>query len=199
MQIFFDLDGTLIDASGRQYQLYLDFAQTHGFSTIDRGEYSALRRMGKKEKEIAAKTFPEKSLDAYVQWRYLHIEDKEYLVLDRLYTGVKKLLSMLRANELYIVTNRQNKEALKEQLHDLKIYTYFKEAIAVTEKTEAIRQRLTGLAVLVGDSEVEFRAANNLGLTFIATSYGVRSREFLSSLGAKILADNVAQIIQYLP
>lgn len=197
MQIFFDLDGTLIDASDRQYQLYLDFAQTHGFSTINRSEYRALRRTGKKEKDFASKTFPEKSLDAYVQWRYLHIEDKEYLVLDKLYAGVKKLLSMLRANELYIVTNRHNKEALNQQLRDLKI-DRFKEVIAVTEKTEAIRQRLTGHAVLVGDSEVEFVASRNLGLTFVAISYGVRSREFLAKMGAKTIVDSIADLTSFL-
>lgn len=53
-------------------------------------------------------------------------------------------------------------------------------------------------SVYIGDSEVDFETAKNSGLTFVAVTWGFRSRELHERLGAKYIADTPLEIVDIL-
>ena len=48
--------------------------------------------------------------------------------------------------------------------------------------------------VYVGDSDVDILTARNAGIPCISVSWGFRSREFLKSHGASLIADSVEEM-----
>lgn len=53
-------------------------------------------------------------------------------------------------------------------------------------------------AVYIGDSDVDFKTADNAGLDRILVSWGFRKREILEALGAEKIADNTSELLKYL-
>lgn len=201
--LFFDLDGTLIDIHRRQYGLYEDFARQHGYQTLSLGAYQHLRRQGTRENDVAGMTFPDNSIADYSTWREKHIEDEKYLKKNFLYRGAKPMLSSLQREHLTIITSRHDKESVTHELARLGIAQFFSQTCAVGT-TDAVRKKANAIydimkkervaavdALLVGDTEIEYDVARNLAIGFIAVSYGVRTKEFLTHLGARVVVDSV--------
>lgn len=210
MNLFFDLDGTLVDIRKRQYKLYRDYARLYGIQTLDIRVYQHLKRLRVPEGDIAAKTFPKTRVENYTTWRKAHIEDEKYLKEDVLYRGVKKLLMSLRHHNLSIVTSRDHRDRVIRELTRLGIRAFFSHlfAVGVTDpvrkKTEAIErmiddQRLVKKDILlVGDSEIEYETAHALSIGFVGVSYGVRTKKFLTDLGARVVVDSVPALARVL-
>ena len=131
-KIFFDLDGTLIDASDRLYRLFCDLIPECNFS---KEEYWNLKRQRINHKMIIEQYFPEYSFEEFdKQWMSL-IETDRYLNLDKIYDGIYVILDKLqKTNELYLLTARQSKEKLTEELKKFKLQKYFKKILLTENK-----------------------------------------------------------------
>ena len=117
MQLFFDLDVTLLDFSERLYRLYYDGVAPRGYAVLSKVEYMELKRDGVSEPEILAKTGAAALEADYLPWRHGLLESREYFRYDTLLPGVTRTLDLLStAHDLAVVTLRSNRDLLREQL-----------------------------------------------------------------------------------
>ena len=185
----FDLDGTLITARQRQMTLLRAVAKRIDVHLVEDAvwqkkregisTWAALLEMGlneEKAKEITS---------AWIQ----EIETPYWLSLDTLFGDTVTVLDSFRktGKTLILLTARQNRRLLLQQLSRLGIRGYFKgvECVspfcAVDEKSNVLSRH--SFAGFVGDSETDFAAANRTGTPFYAISTGQRSPTFLAGLG----------------
>ncbi|MFN5879013.1 MAG: HAD hydrolase-like protein, partial [Flavobacteriales bacterium] len=110
MNIFFDLDGTIIESRKRLYMLF-QFLVASSDLTFD--EYWELKRNGISHKSILTTQFNYTSEDysAFESLWMNEIEKEEWLNLDEPIMGVTDLLLSLTAeHRLHLVTARQSKD-----------------------------------------------------------------------------------------
>ena len=189
MNYAFDLDGTLITARQRQMTLLQAVARRIDVPIIENviwqkkregiSTQAALLEMGVNE---------EKAIEIARAWLQ-DIETPYWLSLDTLFDDTLKVLDSFRESgeALILLTARQNKRLLLQQLKRLGIREYFTgvECVspfdAVNEKAKILSQQ--AFAGFVGDSETDFAAAKRSGISFYAVSTGQRSPTFLAGLG----------------
>ncbi|OGG11940.1 hypothetical protein A2Z00_03935 [Candidatus Gottesmanbacteria bacterium RBG_13_45_10] len=207
MHIFFDFDGTLISAEKRMYRLYADYCRRLGTVPIQQSLYIAQKKRGIRERDVTSVALGSE-VDVYLKWKLEHMEDPSYIQLDTLYKGVPTILKKLQklGNSLYILTSRVGRAKLMNQVKQYNIEDYFIEIIN-TPGADGARCKTKGLSdamvchhihgqsmVLVGDSEVEVQAANNVGIACISVTYGLRGKEFFHSLGQSQTVDSVSEL-----
>ena len=196
MKLFFDLDGTLVDASDRLYRLFIDLVPQ---ATFSKQEYWNLKRNKQDHKLILSKYFPKVNFDKFNdKWLKL-IETEKYLAFDKLYTGTINILKELsKTNQVYLVTARQSKNNLIAELKRFDIYKYFTE-VFVTEqrysKKELIQNTLADTCFFIGDTGYDVNVGKDLKIKTIAVSYGFLSRENLIQYQPDFLADNMEDIL----
>ena len=129
MNIFFDLDGTLLDS---QKRVYLLFQHLIPASTFSFEEYWDLKRNKINHQKILAAHFnySDNAIKLFEQnWMDL-IEADEWLFLDRPLEGVTDLLKKLAvSNQLYIVTARQFKAKVFKQMDNFGWENVFKDVV----------------------------------------------------------------------
>jgi phosphoglycolate phosphatase len=131
-------------------------------------------------------------------------------VKTKLYPGISKLLIYLKSSgyKTAIVSNKNH--AAVCELRQI----YFKDYIEIAiGQQEGIRRKpyadcvFTALenlgckrenAVYIGDSEVDIKTAENADMDCIAVSWGFRDKQQLIDAGAKIIVDDVSEIISIL-
>lgn len=181
--IIFDLDGTLWDASGSFSMIWnrvlaryeaVDFTMTHEIGKS---------LMGTTMEEIGARLFPDLALETRNEILVEVSKDEVAYLREHgavLYEGVEETVAALsREYNLYIVSNCQDGYiAAFLYAHKLRPYFTDMEMSGRTgrEKTENIRilmeRNRIGDAVYVGDTEIDEKAARNVGLPFIFAAYG---------------------------
>lgn len=199
-KIFFDLDGTLIDASERLYSLF-QFLVPH--SKLTKKEYWDLKRHKNSHKMILSQLFSyDENFIAQFEKKWMHlIEADEFLIKDVLYPGVREVLSALRNTySLYVVTARQFSEKVDEELRRLGILDFF-EAIFVTKqkvsKEELIRTHFypTSNDIFVGDTGKDVQTAKACGIQSIAVAYGFMDKEVLKTYQPDLIIKNIKEIL----
>lgn len=199
-KIFFDLDGTLIDASERLYSLF-QFLVPH--SKLTKKEYWDLKRHKNSHKMILSQLFSyDENFIAQFEKKWMHlIEADEFLIKDVLYPGVREVLSALRNTySLYVVTARQFPEKVDEELRRLGILDFF-EAIFVTKqkvsKEELIRTHFypTSNDIFVGDTGKDVQTAKACGIQSIAVAHGFMDKEVLKTYQPDLIIKNIKEIL----
>jgi len=195
-KVFFDLDGTIIDASDRLYLLFCDLIPECDFS---KEEYWNLKRKKINHKMILEQYFPKYNFDKFeLQWMSL-IETDKYLSLDKIYDGIYEILNKIqKTNELYLITARQSKEKLKEELNKFQLKNYFKE-ILVTENRKTKADLLNEKAlneedVLVTDTGKDIQTAQEVGIKTIAVTWGFMSKPSLQVYNPIIIYDKINEL-----
>ena len=198
MNLFFDLDGTLLDSKRRLYTLFQDLVSK---STLSVNEYWELKRNKIDHKAILLNKFNYTEID-YINFESKFLEQIEspgYLKLDILFYGVCEMLGILaQKNKIFIITSRQNKENTFVQLKKLDIYKYF-ENILVTErkyeKVELIRKlQFQNEDFIIGDTDYDILTGKQLGIHTIAVSYGFLNKQKLNEYNPEYIVDNLAEI-----
>ena len=125
VNIFFDLDGTLINSQQRLYNLFVELCPE---CKMTYEEYWEIKRQRINQKDFLKKYFnysDEKCKEFHKLWLE-KVEESERLDEDFLVDGVEDLLNKLSQKyRLYLVTNRQSKSLLIYELERLKIKNYF--------------------------------------------------------------------------
>lgn len=198
MNIFFDLDGTLLDCRKRLYTLFQDLVPESAL-TID--EYWDLKRNKIDHKTILTEQF-NYSVDEFKQFEETWLEKIElfdYLQFDTPVCGVHDILDNLsKENDLYVVTSRQSRENAVVQLKNVAMYKYFTNILVTGheyEKTYLVRTvRYTDNDWYIGDTGHDIITGRELGLKTIAVTYGFLKREVLASYSPEYLLDRLEDI-----
>ena len=206
MNIIFDLDGTLIDASNRLYYLFQKLVPQ---STLTKAEYWNRKRNKIGHEQILREEFPELSFEYFnSKWMNL-IETDEYLEMDCCYTDTIDTLKILNQKcSIFLLTARQNKEKLLNELRRLSLLPYFKK-IFVTQnrksKDELLKEileskeiRFSNEDLFVSDMGRDIEIGNKYGFYTIAITHGFMSKEKLQEYNPKCCMDKLFELINYI-
>lgn len=206
--IIFDLDGTLLDTlqdltNSVNYamdELKLPRYTAEQVKNMIGNGASVLMRRAVTDKN------PKLAAQALIYQRsYYNVHTND---CTKPYDGVISMLRCLK-NEGFTIAVHTNKDAnCAETLCE----KYFPELIDVVLGTtdcvtkpnpQKVFELMRNLkvsadnAVYCGDSDVDLQTAANAEIKCISVTWGFRSREFLSSCGAKYLADNSLAVLSY--
>jgi len=117
MQIFINLEGTLLDVRDRYYAVYSDLLTQSGFKTFDHATYWSFKRLSFEERAIVTRSACDGFVDDYLLEHEHLIEDPAYLMLDELQPCVIDQLSNWSQNhQIYITCTRREYQPLITQL-----------------------------------------------------------------------------------
>ena len=183
--VAFDLDGTLVDAEPRQVRV----AQHAAASDFDAATFWSYKREGTTTFEALRQLgFDDGHADDIADaWR-AHIEDPDWLKLDRAFDGTAEVLaSVAGAGYRLAVITARSRPAGARQVLDVNGLATLVDLIvvepeaAVDAKAEALRD-LEAVG-FIGDTEADGAAAAAAGVPFVAVTTGQRSAAFLERLG----------------
>lgn len=198
--IAFDLDGTLIDVSERDYRIYADILLRLGYTPISKEKYWPLRRKITDVHYILSLSglVSEEDVSAFLKERKALMEAWSYLRIDKPFDDVKETLSRLNKEyNLIILTKRYDSEVTKRQVSELGFNDYA-ELMIVTDRKEEAMRRISGLYAMVGDTENDIVPANSVGIISIAVTTGIRNKEKLSAYSPSAIINKLSEVINYL-
>lgn len=198
MNIFFDLDGTLIDSKLRLYNLFQHLVVG---SNLTYDEYWGYKQNKVSNQTILAEKFgySESMIKLFVkEWMTL-IEHRDFLKFDKTIAGVERILALYQQeHDLYLCTARQHKHATLEQLELLDLKKFFQQ-ILVTEqkhtKDELICNNVSNLNSsdwFIGDTGHDIQVGKKLNVKTCAVLSGFLSREVLVEYQPDALLGSVA-------
>jgi phosphoglycolate phosphatase len=199
VNIFFDLDGTLVDGQDRLYQLFVDLTKNNKISF---NEYWRLKRSMFDHEWILTKIFDysEKEWSIFCKrWLEL-IETDAYLKYNRLFDYTIPTLENLKKHNLYIITARQYKEKTLEEIERMNIRKYFCDILITKEKLrkdELIIEK--GIHTypedfFIGDTGIDILAGKKLNMRTIAVLSGFRGYESLVKYQPDRILTNISEL-----
>jgi phosphoglycolate phosphatase-like HAD superfamily hydrolase len=197
MNLFFDLDGTLLNADKRYYQVYADVLKKAGFQPLDRETYWKHKRTIKSEKNILELSHAESIYEEYYRERTRLMETVEYMQLDAIWPELIPVIPYIAKKHLCsLVTLRMDPEALDWELNKLGIQdafilviqpdTGFGTPISPDTKKRILRENFGFNPMkgwIIGDTDVDIITGKALGLFTAAVSYGLQDVSLLRDLG----------------
>ncbi|MBS1774558.1 MAG: HAD family hydrolase [Bacteroidetes bacterium] len=195
MQFFFDLDGTLINAKPRVYQLFQKLVPE---STLSFDAYweKKMQQIGHAEM-LSGLGYTETDIKQFQNEWHAAIEQPEWLALDTPFEGVNELLKTIAENhKLYIVTSRQFQQPVVQQVNSFG-WTDIVTDVLVTcqqkEKYELISQStaVSSNDWMIGDTGKDIQTGKALGIKTAAVLSGFRNKESLSKYNPDLIIDNV--------
>jgi len=192
--IIFDLDGTLIDVSQGSYYLHLKCCNEFNIKPLNKLLYLELKANGVSETQILHNKYSLTSSQssAFLALRSRDIESKDVLQNHQLKEGTIELLEYLQKSELkiYLATFRRNISHLLDQLNNLMISKYFYDVkcrasfnnYEENDKSRMVRAWKLNLneTLMVGDTMVDARTAEMLGMQKIILKDGIFAEAFLA-------------------
>lgn len=188
--LIFDLDGTLIDSRLRHFIVLkeaLSFYNIEYISWLEYNMFMDFKRSGKSTKDFLRR-FEKINMDKIElvnNYWISKIEDDEFLKYDILYEDTIRILSKIHEKyEIVFLTSRNNRRGLINELHRLDIARYANSINVVSspnafEKKKAVIQKYDkGNTLIIGDTEMEYNAALDLGMDFYILNRGFRSKTF---------------------
>jgi len=189
MNIYLDLDGSLLDVSDRYYKIYSDLMKAFGIQPVSKAEYWRAKRSGREETLLKKAKV---ALANYYDKRMHMLELISYLKLDKKSNGVERMLSQLETDNhrTILVTLRKSKSNLHRQLQHLELQSLFNIILQRRdEEVEPWRAKASLIShdvdfdkkqsVMVGDTETDILAAKHLGIISVAVSSGLRMKTML--------------------
>lgn len=189
MNIFFDLDGTLLDVSQRHYHVYAKVVKSLGGQALDKEVYWKLkRRKCSIETIVGQSRLPQNLVPLFLKRFIVMIERPVYLRLDSLLPHARRVLKILsKTHSLYLVTARRSTTNLKKQLKSLglktsfgaNVYSLYVKGTKVGKSKILHRLNRDQSGFIVGDTEEDILAARQAKLKSIIVLSGLRNRKTL--------------------
>jgi len=203
-KLFFDLDGTLLDVSARNYKVYSELVCEFGGTPLQKPAYWDLKRKKTKWPVL----LPESGLSADIEKDFLSrfiplIERPDYLKLDVLFPGSLTALEVVSPHfDCYLVSLRRNEDNLLQELEWLGIRRYFKKVLSghsesdgYDKKIELIQHELDSQSgFIVGDTEADIITGKELDLVTIAILSGIRDEQFLEALHPDYMLRDISEL-----
>jgi len=187
--IFLDLDGPILEGKLRHYNCYKDIILVDGGTPLEINDYWEMKRNKIRRDIVLEKSQYKNSYAKFIQrWNY-QIEHRKYLLFDILKPEVKEVLISWRsiANNIVLVTMRNNRNNLLWQLKKLDIFSCLDQVIACPNidgngsKYSKLKDISFERAIFVGDTEEDTITAAKLGIKSIAITNGLRTKEHLDA------------------
>jgi phosphoglycolate phosphatase-like HAD superfamily hydrolase len=131
--IIFDLDGTLLDTTEKDYQSFRILTRKFGLNYISRSDFVNLRNAGKLARDIVITMLSGniRPDDVYINkitgWRKNELSKKYLMRYDMLRPGTSEVLAYLSSKYiLHLCSIRYDEKKLIGQLKELGIIKYFK-------------------------------------------------------------------------
>jgi len=197
MNLFLDLDGTLVDCRRRLYTLFVDLLAHDAMSCE---EYWAIKSERMTQAELLKSRFgyDDKMASKFkARWMDL-IESEEYLQLD---TPFPFSLDFLRAcrhrADVYIVTARQHPDIAERQIRNFGFAEFVKDLVVCgpgNSKSQAILAcgiSFNPADYFIGDTGEDVRAGKRLGVKTVAVTSGVLSEAVLREYEPDEIVENL--------
>ncbi len=205
MNIYLDLDGTLIDISERYFQAYSDSVISFGIKPLSKNKYWQLKKEKYSLKDIVELNCGEDLVLSIMKNLEYCIEQTEYLKLDKLIPGAIETLNILKQNHrLVLVTLRKHKTNLDKQLKALRIEFYFDKILdgvdaGVPHRIKADLIKGDSVfhgknSLIVGDTEVDIMAGKILDIQTAAVLTGIRTEKLLSEEKPNYILQNISNL-----
>ncbi|MCI8949863.1 MAG: HAD family hydrolase [Lachnospiraceae bacterium] len=203
MNIIFDLDGTLIDSSERMYKLFCCLVSQ---CKLTKKEYWDLKRDKVNHKELLKMRYPEIEFSKFNKEWMRSIEKKYYLDMDQNYPDTLDVLySLDKSFDLYLLTARQSKTGLYDELKRLSLFGFFRK-ILLTEGSKTKEELLCKVIkdipdlgdkrnIFVSDMGNDILLGNKIGYSTVAISHGFMSREKLAEYKPGRIIDELSEFL----
>lgn len=206
LNIFFDLDGTILDVSNRYYNVYKDLVCAFGGDPLSRNKYWDLKRNRKSNADILSLSNIQKNIKKYNLLFQKNIEKEKYLSLDKKNEKIDEILEILSKQfNLYIVTLRRSRVNTIKQLDRLNILKYFRDifspakVIPPTKKYHLLKTIKKRRGVIVGDTESDILMAKKIGFSSIIYTEGIRIKKRLINFSPDFLISDLDKLIEIIP
>lgn len=193
--IFFDLDGTLIDSKKRLYSLFCEICHKNKFS---HDEYWEIKRKGMNQWQLL-KDFFNYDDEEIINFRKIwltKIEEEERLNQDEKINNIEEILAKLvKCANLYIVTNRQNTILAVNEIRLLGLGKFFQKIFVTNQKiskSDMLKSKLkiSKSDILIGDTGEDMVAATELGIKSVAVTWGHLNEQVLKKYKPDIIIDH---------
>jgi phosphoglycolate phosphatase len=204
--IFFDLDGTILDVSERNYQVYKNILKKYNRKFLSKKVYLELKRNRTPIQEILKKTNADDIIKQFKkEWDDL-IEKEEYLKLDKISQNRKFfLLKLKKKYSLILVTLRHNQDALYYQLREKKLINIFHKILVISGKKAKNKWKVKlkliksfgkydGNSIMVGDTESDILTGKKLGIKTVAIWSGMRNKKILKKFKPDYLFKDITKM-----
>jgi phosphoglycolate phosphatase len=199
MNIFFDLDGTLLDSKQRLYQLFQHLVPQSEFSF---DEYWDLKKNKIGHRQILKDHFLYDGLQLAQfdnEWMGM-IELPEWLALDIPFDGVFDYLEKLKGkHNLFIVTARQSENKAIEQIEKVGFANLIDKLLVTSQKCEkaeliANTINVTSEDWLVSDTGTDILTGKKLGINTAAVLSGFMNEKSLKMYEPDIIVENAVEL-----
>jgi phosphoglycolate phosphatase len=199
MNIFFDLDGTLIDSRRRLYRLFQHLIPA---SPLTFDDYWDLKRNKIHHLEILKNkfSFSKEAIERFDQKWLQSIEQAEWLALDKPFEGVLEYLNGLKLrHKLYLVTARQSENMALKQIAQYGWIGIFEKVLITLQKQEKYDLIKNSVETentdwLVGDTGEDILTGKKLNLRTAAVLSGFRNEKNLESYKPDIIVNVVTDL-----
>jgi phosphoglycolate phosphatase len=196
-KIFFDLDGTILDSKQRLYELYSKLVKENKLTFEE--YWKNKRNMKDHESLLLEFGWDKRRIDLFEkEWLSL-IEDEEFLLFDKPFTGVVGILETLSKNfDLYLITARQSKSKVINQLSKYQLLSYFNDVLVTEHKADKYsllsNSKLlpTSHDIFVGDTGIDIQLAKKFNSISVAVCSGFRCKDVLTSYHPDYIVDSVS-------
>lgn len=207
--VFFDLDGTLVDSVPDITDCVNITLEKFGYSPRSEKEVTKMIGNGARNLLIRAVEIPvaDDKLDEILSFYnkiYTDCDNKK----TKLFDGVEEVLVKLkkRGYMLGVLTNKPQSATDKVYQTYLKNFEFQavigqSSSVKIKPDPTAILNAINDLKVekqnvyMVGDGEPDAQVAINAGVNGISVLYGYRTKEQLQSVGAKVFAEKVLDLL----
>lgn len=196
MNLFCDLDGTLIDSSARHSALLKDILNQMDIN-LNINDYMTCKKGGMNTKSYLLQKGLDNATATLIsnEWQK-HIEDENYIDMDKIYDDVFPFLKKYKTKyNIILVSARKREGALINTLNKCGIMPFAYKVIAVEannpaqSKSNAIADLVTRDDVLVGDTEADYECAMLLKIKCYILNRGFRNIEFWTKAGIESYGD----------
>jgi len=205
--IFFDLDGTILDISGKYYRIYFDFLTERGVRPMAKDNFWKIKK-GKKDIQflIHNQRLAEEFKDFFIR----KVETAGYLKYDHPFSFAKAVLKVLKSRgfKLILVTLRRNKRELMQQLDKSGLKELFdlllvekqdlKSGDNYKSKIKAIRSYVKTGDILVGDTRADVQCGKKIGLKTFGVLSGLNNITNMKALKPDYVIRDIRSLLSAL-
>ncbi len=199
VNVYVDWDGPIVDVRERYYQAHRDVAVRYGLPEMEPEHYWAQKRLRLGPGEILGHGVTDEVAQQYEAERRELIEAEQFLQYNTLQPGVTVALAALAARfDVVVVSLRNYPDRLQAEVDRLGVRRYVKAVLARSDnsgtfdvKVNLVRAYSGSGVAFIGDTELDMRAGQVLGLHTIAVTNGIRTEALLSAAGADDVVDNI--------
>ena len=199
MNLFFDLDGTLLDSKPRLYKLFQNLVPQ---SQLSYDEYWMLKQNKINHKQILCSNF-QYSFEKYEKFERLwmkKIEEIDWLEIDKPFDGIIEYLKDLYQNHrVLIVTARQFEDLVIQQIKKLGLYSFVHEVLVTSQKVDKFDIIINNVNVspnawFIGDTGKDIKTVKALGIRTAGVLTGFLNRSSLESYEPDIIVEKVTDL-----